>query len=243
MVCKSRRTPNTETHRHTISLAGCFPPGFMAGCAHTHCPHAEISKISHRGGKEILQAPMQAQFLSKKGERFDTCYNPRGWNAILISDVHALSSSFVSKKGSAAREVCLMRLFWTLLEFTAAPATPAALETITTSSGNQHSPWGCGGHVFLREAGVSAEEGLCCQPLCPERSSSPRGSPATTRRRAQTSHAGGFQGEGLSSEQTPCNPRNSPAKTYLSLQVSHSLLQLLDHGIFGLNHRFGVLEL
>lgn len=55
--------------------------------------------------------------------------------AVLISDTHALSCSFVSKKGFAAREMCLMRLFWTWLEFTAAPATPAALETITPARG------------------------------------------------------------------------------------------------------------
>lgn len=32
---------------------------------------------------------MQAQHFSKKGEKFDACYDPRGWNAVLISDIRA----------------------------------------------------------------------------------------------------------------------------------------------------------
>lgn len=133
MVCQTCRTPSGNPPAH--SRAGS---GFCLGSRQavlTHRPHAEISKISHRGGKKTLEVPMQAQFFSKKGERFDTCYNPRGWNAILISDTHTLSCSFVSKKGFAAREMCLMRLFWTWLEFPAAPAAPAALETITPARG------------------------------------------------------------------------------------------------------------
>jgi len=84
----------------------------------------------------MLDVPTQAQFFSEKGERFDTCYNPRGCNAILISDTHTLRCSFVSKKGFAARETCLMGLFWTRLEFTAAPAALAALETIAPARGS-----------------------------------------------------------------------------------------------------------
>lgn len=64
-----------------------------------------------------------------------------------------------------------------------------------------------------------------------------------THRHAQTSHTGRFQREDLSLEQTLRTPQNSPVKTHLSLQVSDFLLELLDHSIFGLNHRFGVLEL
>lgn len=153
----------------------------------SHCPHAELSEVSHQGGKKMLELLTQARFLSKKGEKFDTCYNPRGRNAILISDTHAVNCSFVGKKGLAARETCLLRLFWTPLELTAAPAAPASLGAPTPAS---------------------------------------RTSTALGAARGTFSKA-----------------KRSTARTYLSLQVSDLLLELLDHSIFGLNHRFGVLEL
>lgn len=171
---------------------------------------------------------MQAQFSSKKGERFDACYGPRGWDAILISDTHALSCSFVSTRGFAAREMCSMRLFWTRLELTAAPAARGS----AAPAQSPHSPRGGGGDALLREAGGSAREGLI-----------PTREPGHDAQAHKASHTGRLQREGPTSEQTPCTPQNRPARTHLSLQVSDPLLELLDHGVFGLNHRFGVLEL
>lgn len=192
----------------------------------------------------MLELLTQAQFLSKKGEKFDTCYNPRGRNAILISDTHAVNCSFVGKKGLAAREVCLMRLFWTPLELTAAPVAPASLGTPTPASrtstalGAARGTFSKAKRMALQEsscaAGRSAQSPAGCKAgaeLVPTRTAHRHES-----RRRQVS-------AGAKRRADPKHPQNSPARTHLSLQVSDLLLELLDHSIFGLNHRFGVLEL
>lgn len=92
--------------------------------------------------------------------------------------MHTFSCSFVSKKGFAAREMCLMGLFGTLLEFTAVPATPAALETITPAWGTSTALGAVEGTFFYTKqvlvpgksfaASCSAQsEAHCCEGAQP----------------------------------------------------------------------------
>lgn len=104
----------------------CGSPQSFSAFLLKHCPH-KVSKTNHHRGKKMLGLLTQAQCFSKKGEKFDTCYDPRGWNAVLISDMHAaLRASWALLPE--------MKLFQTPLELTASlallgAATPQPLVT------------------------------------------------------------------------------------------------------------------
>lgn len=105
----------------------CGSPQSFSAFLLKHCPH-KVSKTNHHRGKKMLGLLTQAQCFSKKGEKFDTCYDPRGWNAVLISDMHAaLRASWALLPE--------MKLFQTPLELTASlallgAATPQPLVTL-----------------------------------------------------------------------------------------------------------------